>query len=307
MILKGKKERKIIQHRFLDRWTIPGVILLVLGGFVAGQLIGSLVGAIFGIIQGILTAVAERTGTSTSETTKELFTIGTELGSVFAAFLLLAVYWRWFWPEYRGSLPLENKSYWLRFAGIAVVVVFVIQMASFLIEKTEIGFPHFASLCAALMAGCFEEAVYRGIGCSYLMRQWPDEKGILRTMLITSVIFALVHAVNLLAGAPLGITIVQIVNAMGLGMFLCAVFLRSGSLWPGIIIHTFFDAIAFMDTSSLTTNGTFKSDVTVSSAMDLVGFAFIIAAVAVALYMIRPSVRGEIVETWKKKWNPVSA
>ena len=126
-------------------------------------------------------------------------------------------------------------------------------------------------------------------------------------MLITSVIFALVHAVNLLAGAPLGITIVQIVNAMGLGMFLCAVFLRSGSLWPGIIIHTFFDAIAFMDTSSLTTNGTFKSDVTVSSAMDLVGFAFIIAAVAVALYMMRPSVRGEIVETWKKKWNPVSA
>ena len=284
------KDKKIFSHPFLNRRTLPGVILLTLGAsFLGQQVIGTVFGIAFSFLRNLLAGGTE----ITAEAAQNTVFIGTELGTVFAAFFLLSVYWRWFYPEYRGSLPGERIRFWLLFAGATVLFVLVVQFLNFYLSGSPIGFPSIVNLCAALMAGCFEEAVFRGIGGSYLMRQWPGEKGILRTMITTSVIFALIHAMNLLSGAPLLATIYQILNAFGMGMFLCAVFLRSGSLWPGIIIHVFFDAIAFMDVSSISEGGVMTGEY-VTSWADLIGFAFIALSIGAGLYLARPSVRGEI-------------
>lgn len=297
------KEKKIFSHPFLNRWTIPGVILLVLAADILGQhVIGSLIGSLCAIIHGMLAGVSGNSTAISPDAVQNTFLIGTELGTVFAAFLLLSIYWRWFYPEYSGSLPGERMRFWLIFAGVTVVIMMLIQFMSFYLSGAAIGFPSTVSLCAALMAGCFEESVFRGIAGSYLMRQWPGEKGILKTMVTTSILFGLIHAVNLISGAPLGATIVQILNAFGMGMFLCAIFLRSGSLWPGIIIHTLFDAIAFTDVSNISESGVITSDFAASWS-DMIAFAFIALSIAVGLYLVRPSVCGDIARIWKKKWN----
>ena len=299
--MKTKKEKKVFSHPFLNRWTIPGVIILSLGAYIIGQqVIGSVLGALCPLLQGMLAGL---TGTElTAEAAQNTALIGTELWTVFAAFFLLSVYWRWFYPEYKGSLPGEKIRFWLIFAGATVLFVLIFQLLTFVLSGSKIGFPSLVNLCAALMAGCFEEAVFRGIAGSYLMRQWPGEKGILKTMITTSIIFALVHAMNLLSGAPLVATIYQILNAFGMGMFLCAVFLRSGSLWPGIIIHTLFDTIAFMDVTNIAEGGVMTGEYA-TSWTDLIGFAFIALSICAALYLASPSVRGDIARIWREKWH----
>ena len=121
-------------------------------------------------------------------------------------------------------------------------------------------------------------------------------------MVLSSVIFGLIHLTNLLSGAPFGATILQILNVFGMGMFLCAVFLRSGSLWPGIIIHTLFDTFAFLDVPNIAEGGLIATDYSFSWT-DLIVFAFIAVSIAAGLYPVRPDVRAEITALRNRKWN----
>ena len=121
-------------------------------------------------------------------------------------------------------------------------------------------------------------------------------------MVLSSVIFGLIHLTNLLSGAPFGATILQILNAFGMGMFLCAVFLCSGSLWPGIIIHTLFDTFAFLDVPNIAEGGHIATDYSFSWT-DLIVFAFIAVSIAAGLYLVRPGVRAEITALRNRKWN----
>ncbi len=307
MKTKQAKERKILRHRFLDRDTIPGVFLLTLGALIGGQiLIGNLLGLLISFFGGVASALLGYDA-SAKAAVESIALAGVNLALVFVAFLLLSLYWRLFWPEYRGSLPGENLRFWMLFALALSAIVLVAQLITFRASNTPFGLPPVVNLCAALMAGCFEESVYRGLAGSYLMRQWPGEKGVLRTIFVTAVVFGLVHATNMLGCAPLGITVLQILNACGMGVFLCALFLRCGSLWPGMLFHVLFDAIAFMDTSSIDAGGGYNSDVTVGLADSVPAFILIVVTVFLGLFLVRPAVRGEVARLWEQKWTPPAA
>ena len=60
-------------------------------------------------------------------------------------------------------------------------------------------------------------------------------------MLLSSLLFGLVHILNVFVGFPLNSEVVQVLSALGFGMFLAAVRLRTNSLRPGILAHSFWD------------------------------------------------------------------
>ena len=113
------------------------------------QVICGLIGIVCSFIH---SALAGLTNTAlTPEAVQKVVLISTELGTVFAAFFLLSLYWRWFYPEYRGSLPGEKMRFWLIFAGVTSLIVLAVQLLNTLFSGSKLGFPSLVNLCAALM------------------------------------------------------------------------------------------------------------------------------------------------------------
>jgi len=282
----GKKERRVWRHGFFDKLTIPGVIVLTILGFIIAQF---LIGGIFGI-PGIILSNGDRT----------TMTVFSEIGTIFGAFVLLSFFWRLFYPEYEGGLKGGRRvPFWIL---IGVVIAVAILIKGVLTNDFQFGVPPFVNIVAAVMAGIFEEALFRGVTASYLMRQWRGEKKILPVIFLSSAFFALTHVINIANGAPAGITIMQTIHAFVVGCFLCAMFLRSGNLLPVMIWHVLNDIFAFMDVSSFEEGGIYTEGVSVTSDVLLDLIIWAVVFLALTFILVRPSVRREICSIWEEKW-----
>ena len=71
-----------------------------------------------------------------------------------------------------------------------------------------------------------------------------EDRGVLTTSLVTSVLFGAAHLLGLFSPIPWQIVVSQAVFAAGVGMMFAAVRLASGSLLAPIFMHALFDAVA---------------------------------------------------------------
>ena len=218
--------------------------------------------------------------------------VGTAIGALTAA----AVFCRWFRSSFDGMLKKKDLLTGL----LLLLPVAVIHWIGSIVSWTEFGTASvLLAFLRALAPGFGEEVTYRGLGVANYLRRVPTEKGVTAAFWLSSVVFGLVHLLNVGSGAPLGISVIQALYAIGIGMALGAVYLRTGNLWPSIIIHTSLDFMEFV-----------RNDLgNAAGVMSAVGKGDIITFVAGAagciwgLYLIRPSKRGAIVSLWKNKWN----
>ena len=252
-----KKQKKIISHRFLDRYTVLGAILLAVYGIIAIEVV-------FGII---IRVVTSRTDLLPA-------------GSVFGALIVLAIHKRWF---------------------LFILIAWALVPVNMIRHPENYAVPTLATLSIALMAGFAEETAFRGLSLSYLMRQWKDEKKLLTALLFTSALFGLVHLGNLFSGANVVLTLLQLISTFAAGLFLGAVYLRSGNLWPSIVLHTLHDIVSLLDVSSIS-GGVMTGNLRLVDLLDLL-LSVILGGIG--LWLIRPAKRGEILAVWREKWQPL--
>ena len=82
-----------------------------------------------------------------------------------------------------------------------------------------------------------EETAFRGVLLGLLV----ERHGVGPAVVVSSVLFGLTHLVNLALGAALPGVLLQVLFA-GLGAAgLAALRMRTGSLWPGIVLHALYD------------------------------------------------------------------
>jgi len=84
------------------------------------------------------------------------------------------------------------------------------------------------ALLAFLSVGVYEELMFRG----YILQRLNDRAGKTVSILVSSVIFAVMHGLNPGADA------FGIFNTIGIGAILCVLYFRTGSLWMPIGFHT---------------------------------------------------------------------
>jgi membrane protease YdiL (CAAX protease family) len=97
------------------------------------------------------------------------------------------------------------------------------------------------AIAVALLVGVVEEGLFRGLmGCILL----PE--GILVYVILSSMLFAAVHLANLLSGLPLSYVIAQMILALGSGILFAAIRLRTGSIWPTILLHAVHDVVGLL-------------------------------------------------------------
>lgn len=160
--------------------------------------------------------------------------------------LALACWWglnRWY--------PKAKVSWWrhkMRYQWTLLLPVLVVLVGdSTLKPEFRLTSGHIAmAILAGLSVGLFEEYVFRGVLVSALRQRY--HVGPVMTAFLSGLMFSLVHLVNATGNGSVTMTLVQMLEAVGLGFFFAAVYLVTGSLWLPIIAHGIidaFDALAF--------------------------------------------------------------
>ncbi len=103
-------------------------------------------------------------------------------------------------------------------------------------------------IVSMMFVGFLEEIIFRGFLFKSLLKN-----GVKQAFVISSVTFGLGHIVNLLNGAELLPTILQIVSAVAIGFLFTLIFYKGKSLWPCIITHGVFNLLSVfaVDTSDV--------------------------------------------------------
>ncbi|MEM8836816.1 MAG: CPBP family intramembrane glutamic endopeptidase [Pseudomonadota bacterium] len=93
-----------------------------------------------------------------------------------------------------------------------------------------------------LFVGIFEELLFRGCVFHGLER-W---RGPITAVFVSAALFGAMHYVNWVNGQPLPDTNAQVIHAAGGGILYAAIMLRTGSIWPAILLHGFWDSAIFL-------------------------------------------------------------
>lgn len=97
-----------------------------------------------------------------------------------------------------------------------------------------------ASLVLTVGVAFSEEIYFRGVIC----RAWMT-RGIKTAVIASSITFGICHSANVLGGADVWMTILQICFAFLYGIVFALMYLQSESLFPCIILHFLHDFIAY--------------------------------------------------------------
>ncbi len=104
------------------------------------------------------------------------------------------------------------------------------------------------AVVSMLCVGFIEEIIFRG----FLFRAMSKD-GVKSAVIVSSLTFGIGHIVNLLNGAELVPTLLQICYAVALGFLFTIIFYRSGSLIPCIASHSAINSLSvFGGESSMT-------------------------------------------------------
>ncbi len=115
-------------------------------------------------------------------------------------------------------------------------------------------------LVLAALIGFVEEVCFRGLVLRALA-----PRGIWLAAVASSILFGLMHVVNLLFGAGLDATLLQVGDATAMGFAFAAVVLRTGVVWPLVVIHALVDVVAFAAADATTATDVTGGDVLVSA------------------------------------------
>jgi membrane protease YdiL (CAAX protease family) len=97
------------------------------------------------------------------------------------------------------------------------------------------------------MVGFVEEAFFRG-----LMLNALKGRGLWRAAIVTSILFGLTHAMNVIAGKSVAEDVAQIFYAMAIGFAYAALVLKKGVIWPLVLAHFLIDFTNFIQKPGFT-------------------------------------------------------
>jgi len=165
----------------------------------------------------------------------------TELVLAVVAIVLVTARRAWRTIGFRALPSLKDfRLYWVPVLPLLPVVGAVFTGVSRMRIQDALSF-----LVLACVIGFVEEVFFRG-----LILQALASRGLWRASTLSSIVFGLMHLLNFLFGADFLATLLQVGYATAMGFGFAAVTLRTGALWPLILIHTLIDFAGFIASDS---------------------------------------------------------
>jgi membrane protease YdiL (CAAX protease family) len=157
----------------------------------------------------------------------------------------LLILWQFGWLRPAGFRSLGRWHVWLIMIGVSIfelaLTIYVLN-GHFAWRNLIV----FADPPAYLLVGLFEEIAFRGLILYALLRSWGDKRfRMLKSVLVSSLLFGLVHLATVMTGNTLPGAIFQILSTTISGILYAALVLYGRSIWPAVIGHFLVDAIGY--------------------------------------------------------------
>ena len=106
----------------------------------------------------------------------------------------------------------------------------------------------FGLLCYCLIIGLTEEFICRKLIQDELIEKYGNtHRKIILSIFVSSILFGLMHLINLIYGQSLTSTLIQIIQNVFWGMAIGAIYYKTKNIWSVVLIHGFSDFILKLD------------------------------------------------------------
>lgn len=113
--------------------------------------------------------------------------------------------------------------------------------------------------------GIYEEFLCRGwLQNEFIERFGNDRKGVIKSIVISSLIFGLMHLSNISIQSTFD-TVLQIINALAMGMLLGSIYYKSNNIWTVIVLHALWDFCILFTDHALLMDCSYTGTITLSS------------------------------------------
>ncbi len=157
-----------------------------------------------------------------------------------------------------------------------------------------------------LLVGVAEESMFRGVLAGGFLEEAGSMfsaegnrlsgRGIWCGVIFSSLLFSLAHGRSLLTGPDLG-TVIQMLGAFGMGLYLAAVYYRTRNIWAAALLHGLNDIAAGLPVGVFRVSG---SPGEIISGYDWGNLVIIVPFVITAVFLLRPAGMEKVREKWAK-------
>lgn len=152
-------------------------------------------------------------------------------------FMLMKGYAETFKPKWRGTYILWSVPCFL--VAIVNFPFSAVIRGVAVIERVDLLWL-FLLKCVAI--ALLEEIFFRALLLPLFMERFaPNRYRVLISVLCSSILFALIHLLNLFFGAGVGATLLQVGYTFLIGCMLAVMMLKTKNIWLCIIVHAVFD------------------------------------------------------------------
>ena len=153
------------------------------------------------------------------------------------------------------SLFKFKYPFWVAF--LIIIPSLVISINNFPIiayfdgrtELVEPAYTIYIFIIECLSVGFFEEIIFRGLILIVLLQKLPEtRKGIVLAVISSSVLFGMIHLLNIFGGSSVNDTLLQVGYSFLMGMMWAIIFLKTKNIWLSMFLHAtynFFGQIMF--------------------------------------------------------------
>lgn len=145
--------------------------------------------------------------------------------------------------EYYGLTTFSMSKKFLYFIPLLAIISVNLWNGININNSTQEIIFHILSM---FNVGFLEEIIFRG----FLFKMMAKEN-LNRAIIVSSLTFGIGHIMNLLNGAELVPTLIQVCYAMAAGYLFVIIFHKSKSLWPCIITHCAINALSIFNVDNI--------------------------------------------------------
>jgi membrane protease YdiL (CAAX protease family) len=131
--------------------------------------------------------------------------------------------------------------------GISLIVSFLTKGFQFnlesILKNPAPGKPSWFIFVFALIPAIWEEIAFRGVILNYYERKFQDDN---RVIIYNGILFGLFHLINLLLGASLVYTLIQVIYSTLIGMYFAFMLKQTKKLYYCILTHYILDVLYFL-------------------------------------------------------------
>lgn len=170
--------------------------------------------------------------------------------------------------------------------GIPIFVVSLISLMSSVtgIMGENLNIPNLISLIIlAITIGMAEEFFFRGFIQGEIVDAYgKSRKQVIISVVVSGVIFGLVHITNALSGQDIITTLMQVLQASSLGILLGSIYFITKNIWSVVFLHAFYDFAIMLGEVNSYKDCINSTDI----SMIMLIFTFVVSLIYVVIYLV---------------------